>query len=1286
MSVRRHFFFILLFFFAHYTAAGKGTNMPVPAPGKKTFAFIENKGQVTDQYNRPRNDIDFKLDLPGLTVFIGSGQIHYQWYSAPSPFDNTVASYRLDMQLQGALDNIIPVKEEITPYTEQYLTGNKELSAQSCKKITYPGIYPGIDWVVYCKEAKLEYDFIIHKGADPAVIKMLYDGSKELLLQQGGLRVTTPMGHIYEHAPLCYVKSTGEEVASRFLLTGNTVEIETGSYSGELIIDPVVDFTTYYGDNNTDIGNAVAADNRGNTYLTGTTSSANIATLGAHQVALQGAADGFIVAFDLDGNRRWATYFGGSGIDSCLDAVCDPSGNIYVCGSTSSNSGIAAGSGQQLLYGGGASDGFLVKFNRKGDRVWGSFFGGAGTDAVNNVTCDIQGNIFICGSTTSSTGISFNNPHQLNIAGQKDGFVARFTPQGQRQWATYYGGPGADEVNFNACDLFGNLYIYGTTISATGIITIAGAHQSAINSTSPTTFLVKFNIAGTVQWNTYFGGTSGATPGGVVCDAIGDVYICGYTTSNTGIAMGTGQQLVKGAGEDGFISRFSSSGGQTWGSYFGDAGQDRFTGITITPKGRLFLSGSTTSNSNMITPGALQPTLNGPDDAHISEWARPGSLVYASYLGGNNNENLAQGPWGSFIEYNFGKIYLGGTTNSLSGLASSNGFRQFYSGGFSDAFLASQVVDTICYVLAAQFTDTVVCEGQTFNLPYDVTLPFDPPNNFTAELSDASGSFASPVNIGNIIKDTGGNISCTVPLGTLPGTGYRIRLVASSPSYTSVDNGTDIKIDNIPLIPNISNNAPQCTGDTVKLAVTNPQPGVNYLWTGPGFTGSAVSVTFNKSVPSIQGVYNITPTAGTCTGPDASTLVTLKPVPAITNKGSNAPICEGETLHLSAQSDSANTTYTWTGPSFSSSQQNPAITNVTSAASGVYTVAAILNGCPSKKDSVQVNIKHKPVLAKTSNSPVCETDTLSFSALDNEGQTVYGWAGPGGFTSSSATNNILNITFGNAGTYIVTADNDGCITIDSISIAVKPMPYPGAGSNSPICSGERLQMHATSKDSATTFNWYGPDDFNKTGANPFVEHARYIATGLYRVIANLNGCMQEDTTSVKVTQAPTTVITTNSPVYSTQQIKINASNNVNNAAYSWTGPNGFSTSSQNITIDNASAGNAGKYILKTSYENCFSVDSVSIEVLDFLGYQVFILYPNPNNGTFYLKGVTLKDIELPVTICDMAGRVVYKDKLKTLNNLLDSKIELADRLAGGVYILSLRVEGELKEYKFTITR
>jgi hypothetical protein len=81
------------------------------------------------------------------------------------------------------------------------------------------------------------------------------------------------------------------------------------------------------------------------------------------------------------------------------------------------------------------------------------------------------------------------------------------------------------------------------------------------------------------------------------------------------------------------------------------------------------------------------------------------------------------------------------------------------------------------------------------NVPYVVSGALNPGNIFTAQLSDASGSFASPVNIGNVTATGSGTISASIPYTSLDGTGYRIRVISSNPAILGSDNGTDLVID-----------------------------------------------------------------------------------------------------------------------------------------------------------------------------------------------------------------------------------------------------------------------------------------------------------------------------------------------------------------------------------------------------------------------------------------------------------------------------------------------------------
>ena len=99
-------------------------------------------------------------------------------------------------------------------------------------------------------------------------------------------------------------------------------------------------------------------------YLPGyTNSNSGIVTVGAHQTTIGGGYDAYLVKFNSSGQRQWGTYYGGSGSEYGLSCTTDATGNVYLAGQTSSNTGIATAGAHQTVYGGGVWDAFLVKFN-----------------------------------------------------------------------------------------------------------------------------------------------------------------------------------------------------------------------------------------------------------------------------------------------------------------------------------------------------------------------------------------------------------------------------------------------------------------------------------------------------------------------------------------------------------------------------------------------------------------------------------------------------------------------------------------------------------------------------------------------------------------------------------------------------------------------------------------------------------------------------------------------------------------------------------------------------------
>ncbi|HRN40574.1 MAG TPA: T9SS type A sorting domain-containing protein, partial [Vicingus sp.] len=214
--------------------------------------------------------------------------------------------------------------------------------------------------------------------------------------------------------------------------------------------------------------------------------------------------------------------------------------NVCMVGYTDSNTGtdIATLGSHQSTFGGGLRDVFLVQFNSLGVRQWGTYYGGTGEDTGASKAVDASGNVYLIGSTSSTTGISTVGAHQSTYGGGgRDAFFVQFNSTGERQWGTYYGGTSDDFGVSNIVDASGKMYFTGGTQSSTGIAT-SGIHQSTFGGNYDA-FLVQFEcVASTgtdvqascnsIMWldgNTYTSSTNTPTftiPGGEFfgCDSV----------------------------------------------------------------------------------------------------------------------------------------------------------------------------------------------------------------------------------------------------------------------------------------------------------------------------------------------------------------------------------------------------------------------------------------------------------------------------------------------------------------------------------------------------------------------------------------------------------------------------------------------------------------------------------------------------------------------------------------------------------------------------------------------
>ena len=198
---------------------------------------------------------------------------------------------------------------------------------------------------------------------------------------------------------------------------------------------------------------------------------------------------------------------------------------------------------------------------------------------------------------------------------------------------------------------------------------------------------------------------------------------------------------------------------------------------------------------------------------------------------------------------------------------------------------------------------------------------------------------------------------------------------------------------------------------------------------------------------------------------------------------------------------------------------------------GVYTINLVTISpggiCSSQIVSQQVTVKGKPNISFTSPSSLCQG--LSFSPVStvtcNVSTNSYLWSFPGGNPTNSTSANPGAIIYNTPGSYsislTVTNECGSNILIKPIIINTAPASST-AGSNSPLCSGNTLNLTSSVAPAGATYSWTGPGGFTSTLQNPSRTNTTTAMSGAYNVTVNLNGCASTSSTvNVTINQTPT---------------------------------------------------------------------------------------------------------------------------------------------------------------------
>jgi len=619
------------------------------------------------------------------------------------------------------------------------------------QQVRYRNIYSGIDLVYHGNRRNLEYDFVMRPYADPSVIAFTLDGgsnpgSSVRISRNGELEMQSASGTVYIQAPVAYQFKSGKQefISVRYSKQGrNRIAFDLGSYdrSRELIIDPVLSYSSFLGGSSDDFGYAIAVDSAGNIYVAGGTTSADFPlSSGALQTTYGGAdsntqgvmGDVFVSKLDPTGKTLlYSTYVGGSADDNAYGIAVDSAGNAYVTGATNSFADFPVTNGAlQTTPGGGPNDVFIFKLSPTGSALVYSTYLGTSTGGERGfgIAVDAAGDAYVTGDAAPDFPVTMGSYG----GGVNDTEVTELNPTGSAKvLSTFFGGNGIDEGYGIAVDAAGNISITGLTTS-TDLPVTANAVQAHIASTNDA-FVAQFDKAGTLTYCSYLGGSADeftSSLGAIAVDASGKIYVTGSTASaDYPTSSGAFQTTYGGGGSDVFVTAIDPSkpNSLVYSTFLGGSGDDdkgEFArGIAIDAAGNAIITGSTNS-ANFPILRATQSSLAGGLDAFVTKLNSTGSaLIYSTYLGGAGNDFGA-----SVAVDQIGNAYVTGQTSS-NDLPTASALQGTLNGP-TDAFIAR---------LSADF-------GLTSSPP-SASISAGEAATYTISVSPSDGLYGAPVSL-----------------------------------------------------------------------------------------------------------------------------------------------------------------------------------------------------------------------------------------------------------------------------------------------------------------------------------------------------------------------------------------------------------------------------------------------------------------------------------------------------------------------------------------------------------
>ncbi len=787
------------------------------------------------------------------------------------------------------------------------------------------------------------------------------------------------------------------------------------------------------------------------------------------------------------------------------------------------------------------------------DPWWSTYIGGSYQDYAYGCCFDNSNNVLVTGSTSDIDFPSTAGAFQVANAGPKNTtevFVIKFTPAGNRIWATYYGGTGGDYGYGIAVDASNNVVFTGATSSSNFPVS-AGCFQNTYNGSSgclfcnaSNAFLVKLDPTGATRlWGTYYGGNDWTVANGLAIDPSGNIAIGGTTTSKTlPVSAGCFQNNPGSANpgyEDAFAADFNSAGSFLWGTYVGGSVYDWGDGVAVDNAGDVYLTGSTQSTDYPTSAGAFQTTYGGGTgwgDAFVIKFNNGGTMQWSTYLGGAGDD----GGHGIGVDGN-NDIVVTGLTLSTNFPVTAGAYQ-------------TTNINVIKYKLRDDFLTKFNPTGGVLWSTY---------SNVNTENGAQSLTIDEHNNI-YVTDDIEYSGPDTPAVITPPITGcaFDKRFDTNNVTIVDVTEGEDNYITKyattgFPICETYlgGSGADEHEFYSKNIAVQNCRMAVCGATSGAFIISNGAFISKNP-----QGADSGTAFTGYVTdmnafacGDTAIPLTFTDTIKSISCSKSAASFYS----HVCDSTDTAGIVYSWvfTGgnPSTGTGQN---VSGVTYTSSGTYPVTLNLVACgttiATTTDNITISISFSSSVTPT-NAVTCG-GTGSATAVASGGSPPYTYSWSNGNTS--ATDNNLSV-----GTYTCIV-NSAANCPDTIVFSITGPATPTVTVAPPkdtICSGGNVTLNASG---ATTYTWSPATGLNATTGASVTANPTTNTT--YTVVGITSGCTDSAKTVITVTPGlPITITPPSGTICSGASVGLTASGS---STYTWSPATGLnSTTGASVT-------------------------------------------------------------------------------------------------------------------------